>query len=107
MESWRFRRAMYRLMLFTTLFPAKDYIWIPVESEDDDEEDDDEEDDDDSLANRRKRFTESQVEEIHSCQRTFLDDFPSPDLRELYTVATFVGKLIGWVFRHWRDWDIY
>lgn len=93
-------------MEVTTLFPAKNYIYIPGESEDSDEDDDnnddDDDDDDDGLANRRKWFTKTQIEEIHSHQITFLDDFPNPDLKELYTVATFMKKLAGWVLRSWH-----
>lgn len=59
-----------RLMLFATLFPAKDYLKIPRESRDSDEEDHD-----GDGANGYKTFTKPQVKEIRGHQRMFLNDF--------------------------------
>ncbi|TFK73658.1 hypothetical protein BDN72DRAFT_834535, partial [Pluteus cervinus] len=67
MESWRFRRATYRIMLFAELFPWSLY------------------DDDD--------YDDAAVEQIIIQHRKFLEDFMTPELQELYSVALFLVEL--------------
>ena len=66
MESWRFRRAMYRIMLFAELFP-----WSLYEEE----------------------YDEAEVDRIIIQHRKFLEDFTTPELQELYSAALFLVEL--------------
>ncbi|TFK72711.1 hypothetical protein BDN72DRAFT_957066 [Pluteus cervinus] len=66
LESWRFRRAMYRIMLFVEMFPWTAYL-----------------DDYDDAA----------VKRVIIQHQTFLDNFLTSELQELYGVALFVVEL--------------
>ncbi|KAF8644677.1 hypothetical protein AX16_008337 [Volvariella volvacea WC 439] len=70
-ESWRFRRAMYRLMLFVKTFSLED-----LELSGDEEED------------------VSVIEEIAEQQQSYLEEFPTDELKELFTVADFLSNLV-------------
>ncbi|KAJ7160039.1 hypothetical protein C8R46DRAFT_1106808 [Mycena filopes] len=74
-ESLRFTRAMYRIMLFQKTFPANNTPFI-------DDSDTDEE------------------EEIKTARRDFFAMFPTQDLREIYTVNNFIGALGPWLVRN-------
>lgn len=74
MESWRFRRAVYRAMLFAKAFPIHQY---------DGEEFEDEPDPDDLEKERLKR-------------KQLLTEFSSYELRELRSVAFFLIEVTKW-----------
>lgn len=71
MESWRFRRALYRLMLFSRVFPAGD-----VEFDEDSTPDE-------TLEARRER-------------KKFLGVFSTSELREIHSVALFLKEVAEW-----------
>ncbi|KAG5716803.1 hypothetical protein E4T56_gene7864, partial [Termitomyces sp. T112] len=71
-ESLRFRRAMYRLMLIAKIFPADKY-----EFEDEDDED----------------FDPTNVERDRLARRKLLDDFSTAELLELHSASLFLIEL--------------
>ncbi|KAG5338862.1 hypothetical protein C0989_005802 [Termitomyces sp. Mn162] len=71
-ESLRFRRAMYRLMLIAKIFPADEY-----EFEDEDDED----------------FDPTNVERDRLARRKLLDDFSTAELLELHSASLFLIEL--------------
>jgi len=72
LESWRFRRAIYRLGLFSSLFSA-DNIDFDESSEPQEIERD---------RHRRKRL---------------LSEFPDCELREIQVAMTFLNELTSWI----------
>ncbi|KAJ6585572.1 hypothetical protein B0H19DRAFT_1227951 [Mycena capillaripes] len=73
-ESLRFTRAMYRIMLFADVFDSKYTIYI-------DDEDTEEE------------------AEIRAARKDFFAMFPSPELCEILTVGNFIDALGIWLYR--------
>ncbi|KAG7445706.1 uncharacterized protein BT62DRAFT_932863 [Guyanagaster necrorhizus] len=80
MESWRFRRAIYRLMLFSRVFPGSKYHFLS----------DDEDDDDDADANLKRLRDDRQAKE------DFIDDFFTEEIIEMYAVAHFLVETAEW-----------
>ncbi|KAJ7160031.1 hypothetical protein C8R46DRAFT_905708 [Mycena filopes] len=74
-ESLRFTRAMYRIMLFQKTFPANNTPFF-------DDSDTDEE------------------EEIKTARKDFFAMFPTQELREIYIVDNFIGALGPWLVRN-------
>lgn len=74
MESLRFRRAMYRLMLYSKLFPVEAMEEYEAEQLDPD----------DIYQARRQR-------------KEFLAEFSSLDLRCMHSVALFLIEVSKWV----------
>jgi hypothetical protein len=79
MESWRFRRAMYRFMLVSQVFPCH-------ENENEDDEDLDEED-------------EEEINQTKQGLKRFLDEFFTEELLELQSVVAFLHDLSEWTAR--------
>ncbi len=65
-ESLRFRQAMYRVILFSKLFPLKVY---------------------------KRDFTDDEVEDVHELQKQFIRDFNTREQQGLYTVCKFLSSL--------------
>ncbi|KAK0504269.1 hypothetical protein EDD18DRAFT_1063331 [Armillaria luteobubalina] len=81
MESWRFRRAIYRLMLFSCVFPGSKYHFL---SEDEDGNDDD------TDANFKR------IREDRKAKRDFIEDFFTEEILEMYAVAHFLVETAEW-----------
>uniref|UniRef100_A0A0W0FMG1 Uncharacterized protein n=1 Tax=Moniliophthora roreri TaxID=221103 RepID=A0A0W0FMG1_MONRR len=76
-ESWRFCRAMYRIMLYSRVFPGSRYY----EFEDDDEQED--------LATR--------LATARAERKKFLQDFSPDELYEIHSVSEFLVETAIWV----------
>ncbi|KAJ7596041.1 hypothetical protein C8J56DRAFT_1043138 [Mycena floridula] len=86
MESWRFRRAIYRLMMYAQVFHLGSFISALHAGDSDDDGDTDDKDGQFAKmlkAERQKR-------------KDFLYDFPTDELRELHTVSVFLMELADW-----------
>ncbi|KAF8073631.1 hypothetical protein FPV67DRAFT_1478700 [Lyophyllum atratum] len=75
-ESWRFRRAMYRTMLYTKVFPREKYFREYEDFEEDPDPDD--------------------LEEEQIARQELLLKFSSSDLRELHSVVQFLMEIATW-----------
>lgn len=73
-ESLRFKRAMYRLMLYTLVFPGRNTQYF------DDPEDEG-------------------AEQIQLARKNFFTRFPTEELREIHTAGNFMTNLGTWVLR--------
>ncbi|KAJ7741266.1 hypothetical protein B0H16DRAFT_1565137 [Mycena metata] len=74
-ESFRFTRALYRIMLFADVFPGSHTPDLDGNIEPEDEE------------------------AQHAARREFFTVFPTPDLREIGTVSNFIEDLGTWLKR--------
>ncbi|PBK97364.1 hypothetical protein ARMGADRAFT_1009399 [Armillaria gallica] len=81
MESWRFRRAIYRLMLFSRVFPGSKYHFLS---------DDEDDNDDDTDANFKR------IREDRQAKRDFIEDFFTQEIIEMYAVAHFLVEIVEW-----------
>lgn len=75
MESWRFRRAMYRMMLFSRVFPLEEPDW------------DEDEDGDERI---------QALQKITLRKKRFLAEFPNFELFPLHSVAIFLVEVAEW-----------
>ncbi|KAF7357157.1 hypothetical protein MSAN_01310300 [Mycena sanguinolenta] len=71
-ESWRFRRAMYRIMLYCKLFPHDRYENDEILDMDDE-----------------------RVDKIRKQRTATLDDYPTDELRELWSVLKFLVDIFN------------
>ncbi|KAF7344101.1 hypothetical protein MVEN_01699800 [Mycena venus] len=69
-ESWRFRRAMYRIMLYCHLFPGNRYSKEEIDPSD-----------------------EELVDKIRKQRISILSDYPTDDLRELHSAVKFLCNI--------------
>ncbi|KAI3605335.1 hypothetical protein WG66_013039 [Moniliophthora roreri] len=77
-ESQRFCRAMYRIMLYSRVFPGSRYY--EFEGDDDEQED---------LATR--------LETARAERKKFLQDFSTDELYEIHSVSEFLVETVIWV----------
>ncbi|KAF8073538.1 hypothetical protein FPV67DRAFT_751678 [Lyophyllum atratum] len=73
MESWRFRRAVYRAMLFSKAFPLSDYEDMADEPADPDE-----------------------LEELRLRRKNLLQELSDSELRALHSVSLFLKDVARW-----------
>lgn len=85
-ESWRFRRAIYRIMLYSRLFPGHEILDPELWSDHDDDGDDDEAD---NYASRALKERTSRKE--------FLEGFVTQELYEINSVVRFLEEIADWI----------
>ncbi|KAG7094690.1 hypothetical protein E1B28_005509 [Marasmius oreades] len=86
-ESWRFQRTMYRIMLYSRIFDGPRYVEM-IEEFDDEDEDGENKDLVDRLAKERRR------------RRKFLDDFSDEQLLQVHSVSRFLREVFLWAGHH-------
>ncbi|KAJ7800929.1 hypothetical protein B0H14DRAFT_3885345 [Mycena olivaceomarginata] len=69
-ESWRFRRAMYRIMLYCHLFPGNRYSQEEIDPDD-----------------------EELLDKIRKQRTAILSEYPTDDLRELHSAVKFLCSI--------------
>lgn len=78
LESWQFRKAMHRLMLYTRLFPTDEYAYCITSNSD-------------------CVDLNTKLEKELLTQQEFLSDRFTNELEQLREVATFAIEIIRWV----------
>ena len=75
LESWRFRRAVFRLILFSKIFNLSVYEYLIEDIEDD---------------------SDGNIERQSKARQAFFHDFYPEELVELFAVTYFLSDLSQW-----------